>query len=100
MFELLAVLGVDDGLIAIGLGVAAGFFRARQAKVKADFLQQHGDQIEAENERIANDWRASKPRKKRLLVDREFKPPVLLAPTVRVKQKFKRDPRPWYRKLF
>ncbi len=99
ILPLVAVIGVDDAIV-LGIGLAGVLFGARQKRVQSEFLDEHLDKIEEENERIANAWRASKPHEKKLVVDRVFTPPVLLAPPVRVKQKFKRDPRPWYERLF
>jgi len=79
----------------IGIAAVAGLlWSLRQARVRADFSQEHGQQIAAENEMIAQTWRASHPKEKRLVVRREFRPQVPWPPTVRIRQKFKREVRP------
>ncbi len=100
MTEVFAVVGIDDAMVMIGIGTAGLLFRARQKRVKAKFLERNLGQISKENATIADQWRAEKPREKKLVVDRAFKPAAFLAPTVRVKQAFKRDPRPWYKRWF
>lgn len=97
--SVLAVVGVDD-LIIVGLAGVALSFAARQRRVKNNFLRWHGDAIKDENEQLAEAWRAADPPEEIFIIDREFKPPVFLAPTVRVKQKFRRDPQPWYVRWF
>ena len=99
IYPLLAVIGVDDAIV-LGIGLAGVLFWARQKRIQSEFLDEHLDKIEEENERIADAWRASKPQENKLIVDRVFTPPVLLAPQVRVKQKFNRDSRPWYERWF
>lgn len=91
--EVLAVLGLDDAVF-IGIGAAAMLLAKRQSRVKAKFLQQHQEKIEEENQRVAEKWRASQPRKRKLVIERTFKPPVFLAPRIKIKRKFKRNPRP------
>jgi hypothetical protein len=99
MSSLLAVIGIDDLVIA-GVAAVSIAFAARQRRIKANFLRRHGEAIREENERIAAVWRAKRPREKELVVDRRFKPPVSLAPTVKVSEKFRRDPSPRYEGWF
>ena len=84
----------------IGAGVAGVAFLFRQDRVQRDFLEKHEELIDKENERIADAWRASNPDKKKLVIDRKFKPPVFLPPTIHMRQTFKRDTRPWYERWF
>ena len=79
--------------ILIGIAVAGLLFGLRQDSMRSEFLRKHGSQIKEENETIADAWRASNPREKKLVVKRTFKPPGLLSPTVRMRKKFKRDKR-------
>ena len=82
------------------IGTAVALFGVRQAKVRSEFLEENREKIEQENEHIAQVWRACNPRERKLIIDRKFKPPVFLAPTIRIKQKFKRDLSPWYERWF
>ena len=82
------VLEILTSIAAVGL-----LFSARQARIRSAFLKQHGGRIRQENEAIAANWRSHHPQKKRFLVERAFKPEVFLAPTVRVRQRFRRDGR-------
>ena len=82
--------------LVIGAGVAGLAFLFRQDRVQREFLVKHEELIDRENERIAEAWRASNADKKKLVIDRKIKPPVFLAPTIHMRQTFKRDPRPWY----
>jgi len=94
MYEFLGVFLVDDAIV-LGIAAAALLFAKRQYRVEREFLEEHGDRIERENQRIVRAWRASRPRQKKLVIDRTFTPPVLLPPKVGVRRKYKRDPRPW-----
>jgi len=84
----------------IGAGVAGVAFLVRQDRVQREFVEKHEKLIDKENERIANTWRASNPDKKKLVIDRKFKPPVFLPPTIHMRQTFRRDSRPWYERWF
>ena len=55
--QLLAVVGVDDAIV-LGVGAVALAFAKRQCRLKAEFLARHKEQIDMENEEIADRWRA------------------------------------------
>lgn len=99
MFDLLGVIGFDDAIV-LGLGGAGFLIAKRMFRIEKEFLEEHGDRIEQENERVVEAWRASRPRQRKLVIQRTFKPPGFLRPVIGVKRKYKRDPRPWYKRIF
>ena len=86
--------------IGIGIGGAAVLFGIRQLVVRRQFLERYKSQILEGNEEIVETWRDSGPKENHTIVERRFRPPVLLAPTVAIRRRYRRDPRPWYVRLF
>ena len=78
---------------SIGVALAGLIFKLRQARIRRQFVKQHGSQIRTENEAVAEVWRHRRPKEKKLVVERTFRPDGFLAPTITVKQRFRRDRR-------
>jgi len=77
----------------IGVAFAGLLFKIRQAGIKRRFLKQHRVQIRHENEAVAEAWRNRRPREKRLVIERTFRPNKFLPPTITIRQRFQRDKR-------
>lgn len=70
-----------------------------RAETRQGFLKQHGENIRQQNRQLAEEWRASNPDEEFLIIDRTFQPPGWLAPKIRIRQRFRRDQRPWWVRL-
>jgi hypothetical protein len=95
---ILAVVGVDDAVV-LGAGALMALVARRRARLKTEFLKDCQERIERENELVAENWRSSNPKERKLVIERTFRPPGFLAPKIRIKEKFRRNPRPWYKRL-